>query len=136
MLDLASFEKALTALEVALKIHGSSPLPGGSAERILMRDGVIQRFEFTFELSWKFLKRFLEVYGMEKPDSFTNKDLFRVGFEHGLLEDPVRWFHYLKMRNNTSHAYDETKAREVFQAAGEFLPDAQRLLAGIKEKMK
>ena len=55
-----------------------------------MRDGVIQRFEYTFELSWKMIKRYLEIYSLEKPDGFTNTELFRMGFEQGLIDERKR----------------------------------------------
>ncbi|MHB9028629.1 MAG: nucleotidyltransferase substrate binding protein [Candidatus Latescibacterota bacterium] len=135
MLDLSSLIKASNALEIALEIYSGSPLPDAAPEKVVLRDGVIQRFEFTFELSWKMLKRFLEMYGLERVDSLISKELFRAGFEQGLIDDPERWFHYIRMRNQTSHAYNEQKAREVFEAAKEFLPDVKHLLRMMKEKM-
>ena len=78
----------------------------------------------------------LEIYGLEKADGLNNKDLFRVGREPGLIEAPERWFHYLKMRNQTSHIYDKEKAAGVFAAAREFLPDCLYLLNSLKEKAK
>ena len=65
----------------------------------------------------------------------TSKELFRAGFEQGLIDNPEQWFHYLRMRNQTSHIYDELKAREVFEAAKDFLPDVKHLLLILKEKM-
>ena len=134
MLDLNSFEKACEALKLALELYDKSALAPDSAERVLLRDGVIQRFEFTFELSWKMIRRYLDIYGLEKADSLNNKDLFRVGREQGLIEAPERWFHFLKMRNQTTHVYDKEKAAEVFSAAREFLPDCLYLLGRLKEK--
>lgn len=134
MLDLNSLEKAVAALQSAIRIYDENPLAEDAPEKILLRDGVIQRFEFTFELSWKMLKRYLEQYGLERIDTLNNRDLFRVGCEQGLLRDASPWFHYLKMRNQTSHVYDDAKAREVFCAARDFLPDVQALLAQLKEK--
>lgn len=100
-----------------------------------MRDGVIQRFEYTFELSWKTLKRFLEEYSLEKPDSFTNKELFRVGFEKGLIRDPESWFAYMKNRNLTNHIYEATIAKQVYESAKSFLHDAQYLLHRLQDKI-
>jgi hypothetical protein len=50
MLDLSSIKKAVHALEIAVEIYDRSPLPGDHAEKVVLRDGVIQRFEFTYEL--------------------------------------------------------------------------------------
>ncbi len=136
MLDLSSLEKACGAFKLSLELYDRSGLPPEAPERVLLRDGVIQRFEFTYELSWKMIKRYLEVYGLEKADGLSNKDLFRAGHEQGLIEAPERWFHYLKMRNQTSHVYDKEKAAGVFSAAREFLPDCLYLLNRLKEKAK
>lgn len=136
MLDLSSMEKAVRSLEVAVEIYDRSPLPDDHAEKVVLRDGVIQRFEFTYELSWKMLKRFLEEYGLERPDRLSNRDLFRVGHEQEIIDDPEKWFLYLRMRNLTSHVYDEAKATEVFLAARQFLPDVQSFLDRLKNRNK
>jgi nucleotidyltransferase substrate binding protein (TIGR01987 family) len=135
MLDLSSLKRALAALRLSFEIYDHNGLPDNAPERIVLRDGVIQRFEFTFELSWKMLKRYLEEYGLEKVDGLNNRELFRIGFEQGLLDDPEAWFYYLKMRNQTSHVYDEAKADMVFAAARTFLQDAQSLLERLVKKV-
>jgi len=134
MLDLSSMEKAVKALETAIEIYDRNPSPADDPEKVVLRDGVIQRFEFTYELSWKMLKRYLEEYGLERPDRLSNRDLFRVGYEQELINDPEKWFLYLRMRNLTSHVYDEAKAVEVFQAAKRFLPDVKQFLERLKAK--
>ena len=88
MLDLRSLKQAVEALKIAFEIYDHNLLEEFMPEKIVLRDGVIQRFEFTFELSWKMLKRYLEEFGLEKVDGLNNRDLFRVGFEQGLLDDP------------------------------------------------
>lgn len=133
-LDTSSFEKAIGSLGTALTACANALQPEGSAERELMRDGVIQRFEYTFELAWKMLKRYLEEYGLEKADSLTNRDLFRVGFEQGLLRDAEAWLAYLKSRSLTSHTYDQATAQAVYQSGKDFLQDARFLLAQLKAK--
>lgn len=136
MLDITSLTKACKALASALDLYDKSAGSTGKEQLLLLRDGVVQRFEFTFELSWKMIKRYIEMYSLEKADDLNNKDLFRVGFEQGLIKDPERWFHYLKMRNETSHIYDDAKAADVFASAKEFLPDAEYLLKRLEEKAK
>ena len=136
MLDLSSLKKACEALDLALKVYDKSTLLEDSPEKILLRDGVIQRFEFTYELSWKMLKRYLDEYSLEKADSLNNRELFRIGWEQRLIADPEKWFHYLKMRNQTSHVYDKDKDEEVFAATRDFFQDAQYLLQRLSEKVK
>ena len=136
LLDLTSFEKAVASLEASIDAYSRKSAPEGSVEKETMRDGVIQRFEYTFELSWKMIKRYLEMYSLEKPDGFTNKELFRMGFEQGLIRDAEDWLEYQRNRNLTSHTYDKATAEEVHKAATEFLNDAGYLLKRLKEKTR
>lgn len=139
LLDLSSFEKALDSLRTALRVYESTEKSPETStdkviEREMMRDGIIQRFEYTFELSWKMLKRYLEMYGLEKPDGFSAKQLFRVGFERGLLREVEPWFVYLENRNHTSHTYNAETAERVYNVAKDFLQDAEFLLTKLQEK--
>jgi len=101
-----------------------------------VRDGVIQRFEYTFELSWKMIKRYLEMYMTEKIDEMSSKDLFRRGMETGLITDSGKWFVFREARNKTSHTYDKKAAELIYKAAAEFLPHAEELVKRLKEKIK
>ena len=81
----------------------------------LVRDAVIQRFEFTFELVWKSLKLYLERQGLEcgGPRSTLKK-----AFGEGLINSPDEadvWLRALEDRNLTSHAYDEALAIRIYQ---------------------
>lgn len=134
--NLAPLENAIHSLDEALIAYQTSPLKADTPEKELMRDGVIQRFEYTFELSWKTLKRFLEEYGLERVDTLTNRELFRLGGEAGLLQKVEPWMEYLRRRNQTSHMYSEEVAQEVFQAAVQFANDAHDLLTQLKNKLK
>ena len=135
-LDYSSLEKAVTTLEVAIHSFDSRKDSMKPEERDLMRDGVIQRFEYTFELAWKTIKRYIEMYGLEKADTLNNRELFRVGFENGLIRDAARWFDYLTDRNQTSHIYNPDVAADVFASAENFLTDARYLLDQLKERIK
>jgi nucleotidyltransferase substrate binding protein (TIGR01987 family) len=103
---------------------------------IQIRDGLIQRFEFTYEISHKMLKRHLEATSANPAefDDMSFQDLIRAGNERGLLlGDWPQWRIYRNMRAKTSHTYDEDVALEVvacipnFQAEATFL--YQKLLA-------
>ena len=132
LLDLSPLGRALDSLELALHLHSASV--GGADEVDLLRDGVIQRFEYGFELAWKLLRRFLELYGLERLDQLTNRDLFRLGFEQGLLADADAWMIFLQHRNLTSHIYDEATALRVFASARPFLEAARSLLRQMQER--
>lgn len=127
-LDLSSLEKALASLERAVLRSKDSP------EDEEIRDAVIQRFEYTYELSWKMIKREIEknAASPDEIDKISFKDLFRGAAEKGIITDPEHWFNYREMRNITSHTYDLSKAQEVYAAALVFVNDAKNLFEELK----
>ena len=134
-LDYSNLDKAIHSLEFAVKSFEAQKNTLDREQQDIVRDGVIQRFEYTFELSWKTIKRYLQMYGLENIDKLNSRELFRAGFESGLIKDASVWFDYLTDRNQTSHIYDQNVAADVFDSAGNFLTDAQFLLAQLKERI-
>lgn len=131
-LDITPLERAIVSLEAALARHDAAP------DDDVIRDACIQRFEYTYELSYKMLKRFLEATS-ENPalyDKMSFQNLIRSGTERDLLlNDLSRWVEYRTARGTTSHAYDETKAREVFAAIPGFLEEARHLRDRLREEL-
>lgn len=129
-LDLSALEKALAALERGLA--RAVPVPDDEE----LRDACIQRFEFTFELSWKMLKRRLEMDlpSADAVDGMSYRALMRTGAEYGLLEDVSAWFVYRDKRNIISHTYNAAKAAQVFAVLPGFAQHARALLSALKVK--
>jgi nucleotidyltransferase substrate binding protein (TIGR01987 family) len=135
-LDLSSLRKALDSLQRALRV-ASAQIKGevGTDSEEVIRAGVIQNFEFTYELCWKFMKRWLERnVGGPEIDGATRKELFRMAAESRLIKDVEPWFKYHAARNETSHTYDSAKAGEIFAAAKLFAADAQALLRELERR--
>jgi len=105
---------------------------------IQIRDGLIQRFEFTYELSHKMLKRYLEA-AAANPTEFDGADfqyLVRSGNEQGLLLSAwPAWRHFRDMRSKTSHTYDEEMALIVVGAIPDFLKEASYLLDQLQQRV-
>ena len=103
-----------------------------------IRDGLIQRFEFTYELSHRMLKRYLEA-ASASPAEFGAMDfqtLIRTGNEHGLLlGDWPAWRTWRHLRARSSHSYNEDVALEVVAAIPGFLAEAQYLLQQLTERI-
>ncbi|MBN1960395.1 MAG: nucleotidyltransferase substrate binding protein [Deltaproteobacteria bacterium] len=99
---IAEYKKALARLQQALQ----------EPENELIRDAVIQRFEFTFELAWKTIKLYLEFQNIEVR---SPRDTLREALKLGLIDDGNVWSLLLEKRNLTSHTYDENLAIEVYQ---------------------
>ena len=86
-------------------------------------DGTIQRFEFVFELFWKTLRRLLAEEGV---DTSTPREALQGAFAAGWIADETAWLSMLEARNETSHTYDETKAREVYTSIRRHFPELTR----------
>lgn len=131
-LDLSPLDRAVSQLET---FHALSLQPQDRAVMAeALRMAAIQAFEYTYELSVKMLRRFLE---MTEPnpaalDDATFQGLIRLGSERGLLKSdlPV-WMDFRRQRGTTSHAYD---AAQVHAAIPAFLADARFLLAELHRR--
>lgn len=137
-LDLSSLEKAVIAMKQTLKLSENEDFMTAQDEitQNAIRAGVIQHFEFTYELCWKFIQRWIrENRTPEEADHpRTRKELFRMAARYGLVKDPLPWFSYGDARNITSHTYNEEDAVFVYETARKFLTDAEFLLEQLKEK--
>ncbi|WP_225204458.1 nucleotidyltransferase substrate binding protein [Novosphingobium huizhouense] len=100
-----------------------------------IRDGLIQRFEFTYDLAHKMLRRALEqgAANPEEVDRMTFPALIRTGVEQGLVAGEwADWRTFREMRNITSHTYDEAKAVQVVEGIPAFLNEARGLLERLE----
>ncbi len=110
------FKKALTSLE-AIYLQ----LPRKDRSNI---DATIQRFEFTFELCWKFLKDFF----LEKDIALNYpKEVIGQAFSVGMIDNETLWVQMLTDRNMTSHTYDEQLADQIFKRIQGYVPELRRL---------
>jgi nucleotidyltransferase substrate binding protein (TIGR01987 family) len=103
-----------------------------------IRDGLIQRFEFTYELSHKMLRRYLKEIAAS-PDEIERMafaDLIRTANGQGLLRgDWPAWRRFREMRARTSHTYDAEVAAQVAAAIPEFLEEAEHLYAELQRRL-
>lgn len=132
-LDFTPLRNAIARLDEGLKRYLADPAD------IQIRDGLIQRFEFTYDLSHKSLRRAIETASAnpEAIDHFTFPELIRTGCEQGLLAgDWGNWKRYREKRNTTSHTYDEQKALEVVGVIPEFLEEAKALQQRLRTRFE
>lgn len=88
-------------------------------------DATIQRFEFTFELFWKFLKDFFQEQGIQLH---YPKEVIQEAFKVGTINDEGLWLQMLEDRNMTSHTYDEELANEIFLRIKRYTPEIRRVV--------
>ena len=136
-LDLTALQKVCFSLEEAVADACDKDFINGlsDSQKKLIIAGVIQNFEFTYELSWKFIKRWLSGnLGSIQVDGVTRRELFRLAAEHQLIKDVDEWMFYHAARSQTSHIYDENIAQEIFNASKQFSHLATRLLKILETK--
>lgn len=122
----------LSALQAALTSLGRLPLEQEVND--VYRDAAIQRFEFTYEVCWRMMRRHLVWAGVSDTELMGRRELFREAARHGLIEDPLKWIEYHDARNATSHNYDEANARGVFARIAAFHRDAAHSLAQLEDR--
>lgn len=96
----------------------------------LQRDGIIHRYEFTFELAWKTLKEVFEDEGLVGLNS--PKTVLREAYSSGLIDDEKIWLDMLVDRNAPSHIYSQSNAIEICKRIKEIYVDK---LEELKDKI-
>ncbi len=104
-IKLTNFSNALQRLEEA-----SLEFKQRNASDVI-RDGLIQRFEFTYELAWKTTKEYLSDLGI--VDKNSPKVVIKEAFAQKIIKNEKNWLLMLNDRNMTSHIYKETMAQEI-----------------------
>lgn len=107
-----NYRKALRLLGQAVEIV-SQRVNEDEAVEDLLKEGLIQRFEYTHELAWKVMKDYAEYQGY--TDIRGSRDAFRKAFEMGIITDK-RWMESIADRNLTSHNYDDETAEAIYEA--------------------
>lgn len=132
ILDLTSFENVINSLADVINVYNSD------ITNIYMRDSMIQRFEYTYSLSLKMIKRYFSQSAFEKEnlDGMTFNEMIRTANRMGLLYSNLEtWTKYREKRNMTSHTYDENIAQDVVSIIPDFKDEAEFLLNKLKEKL-
>lgn len=137
-LDLSALRSAMASLDDGLAVVGDSNWFSQQDERVrnTLVAGVIQNFEFVYEISVKMLRRQLEAEAdtPSEIDQAGFRDLLRLAAEKGLISDVEAWFGFRQMRNITAHTYDHAKAQQVYQGTQAFLTHARRLLLQLEAR--
>lgn len=120
----ANLDKALKKLDEATDLMDYSDLE---------RSGLVQTFEYTYELAWKTLKDLLNYEGY---DADSPRAVIKVGFQHGFLTDEDDWIEALESRNVLTHTYDEATAdKAVRLIKGKYHPMIVRLYESLKARL-
>jgi len=77
-------------------------------------DGILQRFEFTFELAWKCIKDYMEMQGIVSSIG-SPREIIQLAFKHNIISDGEKWIEMMISRNSLSHMYDKSISREIYE---------------------
>lgn len=109
-------ERAVEKMQEALMFPNDEP----------HKESTIQRFEYTFELSWKLMSSILKDQSIE---TYGVKNVLREAYKLQLIDNVDTWFKYADARNQTAHIYRQSVADEVVGVAkGGFVEDVKKLL--------
>lgn len=104
----------------ALHLYEEAVLQRAKLSR-LEEEGLIQRFEYSFELAWKCLQDLLQERGY--PNVRGPKPVLEQAFQDGIISDGLVWMEMLKARNETSHLYDQATFESIaLKVKTKFLP--------------
>lgn len=116
---LDNYDKAVARLQSAADIVSKEDVFSGDVDDLL-KEGLIQRFEYTQELAWKVMKDYEEYQGY--TDVLGSRDAIRKALQMGIINDTT-WMNTISSRNLTSHCYDENEFNMILnQIIHDFLP--------------
>ena len=131
-IDISPLERAIARLEEAVATYQQD------TTRTLIRDGLVQRFEFTYEIAHKLLRRYLAANAgpPELISGMNFADIIRAANQNRLLlGDWPRWKTFRDMRSRTSHSYNEVVALDVVAGIPAFLDEARYLRDRLRERV-
>lgn len=130
----SNYKKALAKLEEGVakrnRTVGNDFIETENLDEIL-REGLIQRFEYTHELAWKVMKDYLEQVGGLKI--IGSKDASREAFSANLIDEGELWMNMIRSRNLSSHTYDEAAVQLIFD---DILKHYLPALIAFRDKME
>ena len=104
----SNYKKALLTVNNAVTLSKERDLSD------LEKQGLIQGFEFTFELAWNVMKDYLEEQGIS--GIIGSKNAVRQAFNNGLIDEGQTWMDMIIDRNLAAHTYDDETAENLFNA--------------------
>jgi nucleotidyltransferase substrate binding protein (TIGR01987 family) len=99
-----------------------------------LKAGAIKAFEYCFELSWKTLKKYLEIYETEE-DIKGSRDTVRVATRLGIIKNPDLWFDFIEGRNATSHVYEESTADDIIDLFPLFSDELEHVINEMQRRI-
>lgn len=122
-----NFERAFLLLQEALENNLDS-------RSVLEKEGIIQRFQYTFELAWKTLNDYLKYQGLVL-DQTTPRAVIKQAFASGIIEDGQIWITILEQRNLMAHTYNkENFEKAISEISQHYLQAIRQVYKRLKKQ--
>ena len=123
-----NFDRAFKLLQTAMQERSLDEYSD------LEQEGLVQRFEFSFELAWKTMKDYLEESGLQ-INPVTPKAVIKEAFAAKLIEDGQKWIDMMLDRNVLAHTYDQKRFRKALTSVKNiYLPELEKLHRWLHQK--
>ena len=132
-LDFTALENTINRLGEVLKRYEREKTDD------VVRDSVIQRFEFTYSIALKTLRKYFieRAFVIDDVNNLSFNEMIRIASKLNLIKsDLEKWTQYRTMRNLTSHTYDEEIALKVVGSVPDIYEEISFLLTKMKKKKK
>jgi nucleotidyltransferase substrate binding protein (TIGR01987 family) len=128
------WQQRLTNFERALRLLREAMAEGPEALNQLEKEGVIQRFEYCFELAWKTVKDYMEASGVVF-DVVMPRQVIKEAFAAKVLNDGATWIAILDHRNLLSHTYNPVVFEQAVAAIHQrYLPQLEQLHTFLQQE--
>ena len=130
---------AIRQLERFLGFAETAVGGGDALAEDVARAAAIQAFEYTYELAVRLMRRYLIASepGAAAPKAMSFNNLIRLAYERALIAEDLRgWLRFRDMRNETSRAYDQAIAENVYRDVPRFLSEARHLLTELNDRIR
>lgn len=103
----------------------------------IYRSGVVFQFNLTFELAWKALQGVIRLHGAEAAETGSPREILKLGYKLGFVNDPEVWLEMLKNRNLAAYIHDEDMVDTlILLIRDSFIPAFSRLEKTLQDKLK
>ena len=128
---LFNYVRAVSRLSEALECYHE--YPEDSVLKEIFIDVLVKRFEFSFEMCWKAIKRMLAYKGITEQ---SPRGCLKEAFQQGWIENEHIVLSMLEMRNTTAHTYDLSAAKEILDLVPKYLKEFQHIYQQLENALE
>ena len=131
-LDISKFRACIDSLKTC-----SSDYKSFTDEHIkdYIEDACVKRFEYTVETAWKIMKKYLKLEYGKSDKELTMNNIFRLMEGYGFIQSWETWRNYYDRRNDTSHEYNQDKAKEILNNIDDLVKDCEYLYTNLAKAL-